>query len=330
MRDFINKKFLLLFVLSSAMAFYACKKKEVVPIVKKDPIVSWANPADIIVGTPIGSTQLNATANVPGIFEYTPAAGGMLGIGNSQTLTVDFSPTDFTNYNKANKSVKINVLPKPVVANDVIFNPTLTYGTMTDQNGNVYKTITIGSQVWMAENLRATSYRNGTPINNITANGTWPTQTSSAYSTYNNTSDPSKIKIYGNLYNWFAVTDTRNIAPVGWHVPTESEWKTLTTFLGGETVAGGKLKEIGITHWDTPNTGADNASGFTALPGGSRSGSTGAFANLGHDGNYWSRTANPANTKYAYYLSLVGYEGSAQIGIFLKPTGLSVRLVKDA
>lgn len=111
----------------------------------------------------------------------------------------------------------------------IIFNPILTYGTMTDQDGNTYKTITIGSQTWMAENLRVTHFRNGDPIPNVTDNDTWHNLTSSAYCWYNN--DISNKDIYGALYNWYAVTDSRNIAPAGWHVPTSDDMQELVDYL---------------------------------------------------------------------------------------------------
>lgn len=133
--------------------------------------------------------------------------------------------------------------------NRIIFNPDLTYGTMTDQEGNVYKIITIGTQTWMAENLRVTRYHNGDPITNVTGNGAWTILTAGACCTYGNTESNDVINLYGRLYNWFAVNDSRSIAPEGWHVPTDAEWTTLTTYLGGESVAAGKMKETGISHW---------------------------------------------------------------------------------
>src|ERR1035437_682216 len=175
-----------------------------------------------------------------------------------------------------------------------VFNNNLTYGTMTDQDGNVYKTITIGTQTWMAENLRTIKYRDGTPIPNVTDNTTWTNLTTDAYCNYNNTTSADTIAIYGRLYNWYAATNSHNIAPIGWHVPTEAEWTTLIYYLGGYSVAGGKMKETGTTHWKTPNTGATNESGFTALPSGVRSDwrttPIGKFVNMGYHTIYWSST----------------------------------------
>ncbi len=147
------------------------------------------------------------------------------------------------------------------------FNNDLTYGTMTDQDGNTYKTITIGTQTWMAENLKTTKYRNGDPIPNVTDISEWYHLTTGAYCDYINT--PGSDVTYGKLYNWHTVADSRNIAPTGWHVPSDAEWAILIEYLGGSDVAGGKLKETGTTHWYNPTTEATNESGFTGLPGGS-------------------------------------------------------------
>lgn len=138
--------------------------------------------------------------------------------------------------------------------------------TVTDYDGNVYQTVLIGDQCWMMENLKVTHYRNGDPIPHVTDGVTWGNLTSGAYCNYNN--DEGNVATYGRLYNWYAVDDSRNIAPAGWHVPSDAEWQTLVDYLGGDAVAGGKMKEAGTTHWASPNTGATNESGFTALPGG--------------------------------------------------------------
>jgi len=151
--------------------------------------------------------------------------------------------------------------------NEVSFTTLSSTGTMTDIDGNVYETVTIGTQVWMAENLKVTHYRNGNTILHIIDWFSWFTLTG-AYCEYDN--DVNNVAVYGRLYNWYAVNDSRYIAPVGWHVPSDAEWLTLVDYLGGDTVADGKMKEIGTTHWVSPNTGATNESGFSALPGGYR------------------------------------------------------------
>ena len=160
--------------------------------------------------------------------------------------------------------------------------------TVTDVDGNVYLTVQIGDQLWMAENLKTIHYRNGDAISKISDNTEWINNTNSgAYCYYKNNSDHKDV--YGCLYNWGAVKDNRKIAPEGWHIPGDPEWRELIEFLGGSNVAGGKMKEEGTTHWLSPNTGATNESGFTALPGGDRDG-TGIFLNMGIGGIFWSST----------------------------------------
>lgn len=206
-----------------------------------------------------------------------------------------------------------------------VFNTTKTYGTMTDQNGNTYKTITIGTQTWMAENLRVTKYRNGEPIPNVTDSAAWVASTTGAYCSYRNTANKDDIASYGRLYNWYAASDSRNIAPTGWHLPSDAEWTTLTTYLGGETVAGSKMKEAGTTHWKSLNTSATNESGFTALPSGFNDG---AFVNLGFGGEWWSSTAYSA--PLAWNRSM--YTSNATTCYRFKGyklSGYAVRLIKD-
>jgi len=197
-------------------------------------------------------------------------------------------------------------------------------GTVTDIDGNVYQTVRIGNQWWMAENLKVTHYRNGEPIPNVTDNSSWYALLSGAYCDYNN--DVSNVATYGRLYNWYAVSDSRNIAPAGWHVPSDAEWQSLVDYLGGDAIAGGKLKEAGTTHWLSPNTGATNESGFTALPGGYRY-SGGSFFNMGYYAYFWSSTENNSYTAWGRYLSC----NYSQVGrnYFKEQVGFSVRCVRD-
>ena len=200
-----------------------------------------------------------------------------------------------------------------------------------DIDGNVYHTVIIGTQVWMIENLKTTKYRDGNPIPNVTDGILWSNLSTGAFCYYNN--DESKESEYGLLYNWYAVNDGREIAPKGWHVPTNEDWIKLTDYLGGSDVAGGKMKEAGFSPWHIPNTGATNLSGFTALPGSSRSGSDGSF--LFADGNgfflgaWWSSTKFAYGNASAWMLSLSCYENSAGFGLTTYKVGYSVRCVKD-
>jgi len=154
-------------------------------------------------------------------------------------------------------------------------------------DGIVYHTIKIGNQYWMIENLKVTRYRNGDAIQNEKDDDAWANLSTGAYCDYEN--NTSNSKTYGRLYNWYAVNDSRNICPAGWHVPTNDEWFTLTNLLGGDEVAAGKLKEAGIEHWLSPNEGATNETGFTALPGGYRD-TDGSFSDIGFSGDWWSST----------------------------------------
>jgi uncharacterized protein (TIGR02145 family) len=203
----------------------------------------------------------------------------------------------------------------------IYFNPKITYGNLMDQDGNIYKTVTIGNQTWMAENLRVTIFRNGDTIRHV-ADNSWDDLTSGAYCNYNNEENLHKA---GRLYNWYAVIDPRNLAPEGWHIPSDSEWTALTTFLGEEN-AGGKLKEAGLAHWFSPNTGADNSSGFTALPAGARY-EENFFFGRGMSTGYWSTTET--DSFEAWYRGLSSnYEKTGKY-FYSKKLGLSVRCVKD-
>ena len=177
----------------------------------------------------------------------------------------------------------------------------------------------------MAENLKVTHYRNGEPIPNVTDPTAWSVLITGAYCEYD--SDIANVAVYGRLYNWYAVDNGGGIAPEGWHVPSDAEWQTLVDYLGGDAIAGGKMKETGTTHWNTPNTGASNESGFTALPGGHRSS---LFFNMGYIARFWSFTEGD------YYLSAwsrgLGYNNPAvtrDIYDSGKSCGFSVRCIKD-
>ncbi|MBN1387218.1 MAG: fibrobacter succinogenes major paralogous domain-containing protein [Bacteroidales bacterium] len=196
--------------------------------------------------------------------------------------------------------------------------------TVTDTDGNVYTTVTIGTQVWMAENLRTTTYNDGTSIPQVTANNEWKNMKTAAFCWYGNDAD-SYGNTYGALYNWYAV-NTDKLCPAGWHVPTHDEWTTLTDYIGGAVVAGGKLKESGTLHWDSPNFGATNETGFTGLPGGSRQ--DGGFMFIGVSGSWWSATES--NADWAIERGLNYNSGSVfWVSFNPKSNGYSVRCLKD-
>lgn len=217
-----------------------------------------------------------------------------------------------------------------------VTNPSNQQNTITDIDGNVYHTVTIGTQTWTVENLKVTRYRNGDAISNITDNTQWINNRTGAYCNYDNSVGNGNT--YGHLYNYYAVIDSRNIAPSGWHVPSDAEWVTLVSSLGSESIVGGNLKESGTTHWSSPNTGADNSSGFTALPGGERyydvNSLTTSFTNIGTDGYWWSTTKlfesnDPHTWILARRLNYNSRQVTRMTSSITMLTGCSVRLVKD-
>ena len=192
-------------------------------------------------------------------------------------------------------------------------------------SGIVSPLVTIGTQIWMTKNLDVTTYRDGTPIPQVTDPTAWANLTTGAWCYYNN--GPVNGPIYGKLYNWYGVNDPRGLAPLGYHVPTDSEHSTLTTFLGGGNLAGGKMKEIGNSHWKNPNS-ANNESGFTALPGGYRYYSIDvSFSSILGYGLWWTTTESSSTHawySYLYYLDENSYRSASN-----KKIGLSVRCIKD-
>ncbi|MCX6238839.1 MAG: fibrobacter succinogenes major paralogous domain-containing protein [Bacteroidia bacterium] len=194
-----------------------------------------------------------------------------------------------------------------------------------DIDGNIYHTVTIGNQVWMVENLKTTKYRNGDLIPNVMDSVQWRSLTTGAYCNYKN--NVSYVTTYGHLYNWYAVSDPRNLAPKGWHVASVAEWDVLYSFVNGEC---GKLKEAGTTHWYSPNKYATNETGFTALPGGARS-YDGSFSGISYLGTWWTSTQYPSGGSgvYGYYDGLGYSNGGMQEGGTDCLIGYSVRCLRD-
>ena len=217
-----------------------------------------------------------------------------------------------------------------VCAGTAVGNGTYVPGNgVTDIDGNTYSSIIINGQEWMQQNLAVTKYRNGDPIPTGLSDLTWYYTSSGAYAIYNN--DVFNNYMYGKLYNWYAVNDIRGICPAEWHVPTDAEWSAFINFLdpsadGGNIVniAGSKMKST--TGWNSPNTGANNESGFTGLPAGYRNGN-GGYNYIGEFGDWWSSTETDSN--FAWYRNL-GYDrpyvSRANYG---KKDGFSVRCIKD-
>lgn len=211
-------------------------------------------------------------------------------------------------------------------AEDVfLFNPDVSYGTVTDIDGNTYRTVTIGNQTWMAENLKVTRYNDGTILPKVTDNSVWSMLRIGAWSEYAN--NPAYAASYGKLYNWYAVSSGK-LSPAGWHVATDEEWNALSATLGGNAISGGKLKEPGTTHWFSPNAGANNESGFTALPGGYRD-NIGIYYSLGLGSIWWTLNASELTTVKATYRTMVFDSRFLYKDSHEKMFGFSVRCVKD-
>ena len=183
--------------------------------------------------------------------------------------------------------------------------------------GNIVR---IGRQIWQKKDLSVTHYRNGDRIPEVKDPAKWANLTTGAWCYYNN--DPKN----GKLYNWYAVNDPRGLAPAGWHVPSDSEWTTLTNFLGGFDIAGGKLKEAGTAHWNDPNADATNSTGFTALPGGTRY-YLGQYFDAGGYGYWWSSTEASDNAAFHRYLTY--FYGAISGTTDYKTNGFSVRCLHN-
>jgi uncharacterized protein (TIGR02145 family) len=270
---------------------------------------------DVIGGNCIcsGVLMVNGCTNAQAC-NYNPAAN----VDNGSCLIQGASCND-GNANTINDVINANCQCAGTATGNGVFVPG---NGVTDIDGTVYTSIMINGQEWMQQNLAVTKYRNGDPIPTGLSNTTWQNTTGGAYAIYNN--DAANNATYGKLYNWYAVNDSRGLCPTGWHVPSDAEWTTLATSLGGSSVAGGKMKST--TGWTSTNTGATNESGFTGLPGGYRNNS-GQFFDFGYFPYWWSSTENLSylawNRSLDYSNSVV-YRGS-----FIQRYGFSVRCVRD-
>ncbi|MCX6230303.1 MAG: T9SS type A sorting domain-containing protein [Bacteroidetes bacterium] len=249
--------------------------------------------------------------------------------GTNVTVTMSYTSGDslrFIGYANILNSIIIDV---PNISKTIIFGfnrpdcPT----EITDIDGNIYSVVSIGNQCWMGENLNTTHYRNGDSIPNVTDANAWIALTTGAFCNKDNT--PGNSIIYGRLYNFYSTIDPRNLCPAQWHVPSDSEWTVLENYLGGVNLTAGKLKEVGISHWLTPNVGATNEYGFTALPGGGR-GCNGVFSNYGNGnyvGTWWSSSAYSTTTSWG--LNFYYNESKAYMYNDSKTYGYSVRCLRD-
>jgi len=246
---------------------------------------------------------------------------GEVGVDKTTYTDVEYAADQVNYYQIRAKSDVANSITTPSVS----VNTSEVAITLTDIDGNTYKAVRIGTQIWMAENLKVTHYRNGDSIPNIKDETAWSSLTTGACCSYNNNNENSIT--YGKIYNWYAVEDSRNIAPAGWHVPTNSEWTTLANYLGGENKAGGKLKEAGTEHWYSPNIAATNQYGFTAVPGGCRL-SIGEFIYIRYSGYWWS--AKESATPLVFWWKMNNDGATLDNGGWSDmESGYCIRCVKD-
>ena len=202
--------------------------------------------------------------------------------------------------------------------------------TIFDKDGNMYKTVIIGNQQWMAENLKTSKYNDGSVIANVSNNDGWSQLTNGAWCYYNN--DESNKVRYGKLYNWYVIdastNGNKNVCPTGWHIPTNTEWMTLLDFLEGKNVAGIKMKEVGSKNWVSSNIESTNTSLFTGLPGGKRR-DDGNFIEVGFSGYTWVSAISSASSTLRASVGLSYSDGRVNIGNDYKNTGNSIRCIKD-
>jgi len=301
-----------------------------------------------LTGVAISATQINlswldnATNEVGYKIQRKTAGGSFTDVGSTGTDISTFSDLGLTN----NTAYTYRVYAFNAAGNSLQYSNEITITTstnggggssVTDVDGNIYPTVQICNQVWTAKNLDVSHYRNGDIIPQVTDPTTWANLTTGAWCYYNN--DAANGPIYGKLYNWYAVNEPRGLAPIGYHVPSDIEWSTVINCLGGDSVAGGAMKEAGLIHWGNPNTGyigGSNSSGFTALPGGIRVQygynsqavlSPGLFGNIHSDGVWWTSTDTNSPSAWSYDMP---YESNGTgRSDFNKAVGISVRCIKD-
>ena len=287
-----------------------------------------------LTGIAISGTQINlswtdnATNEAGYKVQRKTTGGSFTDVGSTGNDMSTFSDLGLTN----NTAYTYRVYAYNSVGNSLQYSNEITITTstsggssVTDIDGNIYPTVQICNQVWTAKNLDVSHYRNGDLIPQVTDPTQWSNLTTGAWCYYENNS--ANGTIYGKLYNWYAVNDPRGLAPTGYHVPSNDEWTSLETCLGGASVAGGAMKEAGLMHWLTTNTGATNSSGFSGLPGGDRSGNGNFENNIGSSGFWWSSTEGSTSSAWNRYLV---YD-SRLVDRFNddKPIGFSVRCLRD-
>jgi uncharacterized protein (TIGR02145 family) len=316
---------------------------------------TYSNEASLTTGSPIALPTLT-TSIVSAITQTTASSGGSISNDGGAPVTdrgivwsTSSNPT-IALTTKTNDGISLGTFTSAIkgltgnttfyvrayatnsigtnYGNEVSFTTTNPQANIaTDIDGNSYDLVTICNQTWLKSNLNVTKYRNGDEIPQVSDAAHWSVLTTGAWCYYAYTSVNGTT--FGKLYNWYAVNDPRGLAPAGYHIPSDAEWTTLANCLGGETVAGGKMKETGITNWKSPNTDATNSSGFTGLPGG-YNGRLGSPCTGNSFGHWWSSTED--NTLEAWYRPLYYNDGTLYRGnttVAHKSYGFSVRCVKD-
>jgi uncharacterized protein (TIGR02145 family) len=352
MKRQVKNSIIVILLFGTAIYLPSCKQEETL---QSSPVVATTNVSDItqttaliegtvtanggieimIIGvcwstSPNPTISSHKTSNVTGSGSFTSSITGLTANTkyNVRAYATNIAGTSYGNeFTFTTNDIVIE-------ASKIIFNPSLTYGAISDIDSNNYKTIQIGNQIWMAENLKTTRLNDGTLIPNVKESKEWGNLKTPGYSWYDNDAS-AYLADYGLLYNWFTV-NTNKLCPSGWHVPSGTEWSTLTTYLGGGSIACGKMMEAGTAHWLNSNTGSTNSSGFTGLPGGSRYGDdvflgyiVYSFFDLGYTG-YWWLSSEFGGTDYASIANIFSREDSNLTGIdqHFKNNSASVRCVK--
>jgi uncharacterized protein (TIGR02145 family) len=284
-----------------------------------------------LIGTVVSTTQINLSwtdnsTNETGFkIERKTGTGTYAFVGTTAVDITTYNDTGLT----PNTTYSYRVYSNNAVGNSLTYSNELSLTTtsstsVTDVDGNMYQLVTICNQTWMQSNLNVSHYRNGDVIPQVSDAIQWTNLTTGAWCYYANTSFNGTT--YGKLYNWYAVNDSRGLAPLGYHIPSDTEWTSLTTCLGDPTSAGGTMKEIGTLHWTSPNIAATNSSGFKGLPTGMR-GMSGAYYSINTNCYFWSSTEyGPSG---AWFRSLNYDNGNLTKNGTSEANGFSVRCIKD-
>ena len=304
----------------------------ITPIPAKKNITAWIiGGFVVIVAIIIGFSGIYHTSRP---LETEPLPDIVVNNTDSTSITPTSNPQNTVNEPSKNESPQnTEKVSQTVDAVPTKNKSEIITGTVKDIDGNVYKTVKIGNQIWMAENLKVTHYRNGDAIPNISDINEWGKTVKGAYCNYDNNAAIGSE--YGRLYNWFSVSDKRNLSPKGWHIATNEDWKELIKYLGGGRIAGGKLKEQGTIHWQSHNRGATNETGFSALPGGFCSKSLVDLTSTGNgfitcttNGFWWSSTEY--NENEAWFVNMYYFNSTIDRDHIVKEdSGYSVRCIKD-